>query len=199
MRVAIYCRVSTEDQTSENQLLQLRAWCAQHGHEVTREYLDNGVTGTKGTAKRKAFAQLFDDAAKRRFDLVLFWSLDRFSREGMQRTITHLQRLDVCGVAWRSLTEPHLATDNELVRDILLALLSSLAKLEAKKIRERTIAGLERARARGKVLGRPKVAPSMVAAVRETLARGNGVIKTAKLCGCGVGTVQRIKGAMSAR
>jgi hypothetical protein len=63
----------------------------------------------------------------------LFWSLDRFSREGMQRTITHLQRLDVCGVAWRSLTEPHLATDNELVRDILLALLSSLAKLESQE------------------------------------------------------------------
>jgi DNA invertase Pin-like site-specific DNA recombinase len=198
MRVAIYARVSTEDQTSENQLLQLRAWCTQHGHDIAREYLDNGVAGTKGTAKRKAFAQLFDDAARHRFDMVLFWSLDRFSREGMQQTITHLQRLDVCGVAWRSLTEPHLATDNELVRDILLALLSSLAKLEARKIRERTLAGLDRARARGKVLGRPKVAPGVEAAVRETLGRGNGILKTAKLCGCGVGTVQRIKEAMGA-
>jgi DNA invertase Pin-like site-specific DNA recombinase len=121
MRVAIYARVSTEDQTTENQLRELREWCRQGDHTIVREYLDDGVTGTKGTAKRKAFAQLFADAARRRFDCVVFWALDRFSREGMMATVQHLQRLDVCGVSWRSHTEPHLSTDNELVRDILLA------------------------------------------------------------------------------
>jgi DNA invertase Pin-like site-specific DNA recombinase len=111
----------------------------------------------------------------------------------MMATVQHLQRLDVCGVSWRSHTEPHLSTDDELVRDILFALLSSLAKLEARKIRERTVAGLQRARAQGKTLGRPKVADDVEAAVRTSLSQGNGIIKTAKLCGCGVGTVQRIK------
>ena len=192
MRIAIYARVSTEDLTSENQLRDLRDWCKRQEHSIVREYIDTG-TGTKGTQKRSAFAQVFKDAASHRFDTVLFWALDRFSREGMMATVQHLQRLDVCGVSWRSHTEPHLSTDNELVRDILLALLSSLAKLEARKIRERTIAGLERARAAGKTLGRPKVADDVEAAVRASLNQGNGILKTAKICGCGVGTVQRIK------
>jgi hypothetical protein len=69
------------------------------------------------TLKRKQFAALFDDAAKRKFDCVLFWALDRFSREGMTQTISHLQRLSSYGVAFHSYTEPHLATDNELVRN----------------------------------------------------------------------------------
>jgi DNA invertase Pin-like site-specific DNA recombinase len=72
---------------------------------------------------------------------VLFWALDRFSREGMAQTILHLQRLSSYGVAFHSYTEAHLATDNELVRNILLALLSSLAEVEAEKISERTRAG----------------------------------------------------------
>ena len=95
--------------------------------------------------KRKQFAELFDDAAKRKFDCVLFWALDRFSREGMTQTIIHLQRPSSYGVAFHSYTEPHLATDNELVRNILLALLSSLAKVEAQKISERTRSGMSRA------------------------------------------------------
>ena len=96
MRIAIYARVSTEDQTSENQLRELREWCRKHDHTITKEYVE-AETGTKGTAKRKAFAQLFKDAARHRFDCVLFWALDRFSREGMMATVQHLQRLDVCG------------------------------------------------------------------------------------------------------
>jgi DNA invertase Pin-like site-specific DNA recombinase len=86
---------------------------------------------------------LFDDAAKRKFDCVLFWALDRFTREGMAQTIMHLQRLASHGVSFHSFTEAHLASDNELVRDVLLALLSSLAKVEAQKISERTKAGRE--------------------------------------------------------
>ena len=88
---------------------------------------------------------------------VLFWALDRFSREGMVPTIMHLQRLAACGVGFHSFTEAHLATDNELVRNILLALLASLAKVEAQKISERTKAGMARARAKGKRIGRPAI------------------------------------------
>jgi S-adenosylmethionine/arginine decarboxylase-like enzyme len=79
------------------------------------EYVDY-ESGQKGTEKRKQFAALFNDAAKRQFDCVLFWALDRFSREGMAQTIIHLQRLSSYGVAFHSYTEAHLATDNELVR-----------------------------------------------------------------------------------
>jgi DNA invertase Pin-like site-specific DNA recombinase len=158
MRVAIYARVSTNDkgQDPENQLRELRAWCANSGHTTTREYVEH-ETGGKGADKRKQFAALFEDAAKRKFDCVLFWALDRFSREGMARTIVHLQRLTSYGVSFHSYTEPHLATDNELVRNILLALLSSLAKVEAQKISERTKAGMARAKAKGIKIGRPKL------------------------------------------
>jgi DNA invertase Pin-like site-specific DNA recombinase len=107
--------------------------------------------------ERKQFAALFDDAAKRKFDLVAFWALDRFSREGMAQTIIQLQRLSSCGVAFHSYTEPHLATDNELVGNILLALLPSLAKVEAQKISERTKAGMARAKAKGIKIDRPKI------------------------------------------
>jgi len=97
------------------------------------EYVDH-ESGRKGTKGRKQFAALFEDAHKRKLDCVLFWALDRFTREGMVPTILHLQRLASYGVGFHSYTEPHLATDNELVRNILLALLASLAKVEAQKI-----------------------------------------------------------------
>ena len=157
MRVAIYARVSTDDkgQDPENQVLQLRRWCEQMGFHVLREYIEH-ENGGKGAAYRKQLAAMFAGAARREFDLLLVWSLDRFSREGMAATVAHLQRLASHGVAFRSFTEEHLSTENELVRNVLLATLSSLAKLEREKISQRTKAGLERARAKGKVLGRPK-------------------------------------------
>ena len=173
MRIAIYARVSTDDrgQDPENQLRQLRQWCASAGHERVHEYVDK-ESGRKGANVRKQFAALFEDAHKRKFDCVLFWSLDRFSLEGMVPTIMHLQRLSACGVGFHSYTEAHLATDNELVRNILLALLASLAKLEAQKISERTRAGMARARAQGKRIGRPTLAPKLKARIAELSAEG---------------------------
>ena len=104
MRVAIYARVSTDDkgQNPENELRELRAWCRNAGHTIVREYVE-AESGRKGAEKRKQFASLFDDAAKRKFDCVLFWALDRFSREGMVQTIVHLQRLASYGVSFHSL------------------------------------------------------------------------------------------------
>src|ERR1700757_494531 len=131
LRVAIYARVSTDDkgQDPENQLRELRAWCLNSGHVIIQEYIDR-QSGRRGADKRRQFAALLDAAAKRKFDCVLFWALDRFSREGMAQTIAHLQRLTSYGISFQSYSEPHLGTDNELVRNILLALLSSLAKAE---------------------------------------------------------------------
>jgi DNA invertase Pin-like site-specific DNA recombinase len=181
MRVAIYARVSTDDrgQDPENQLRELRAWCANTGHKISQEYVDYD-SGRKGADKRKQFAALFNDAAKRKFDCILFWALDRFSREGMAQTIIYLQRLSSYGVAFHSYTEPHLATDNELVRNVLLALLSSLAKVEAQKISERTRAGMSRARARGVKIGRPRLAAELRHEITRRAATGETAYSVAK-------------------
>jgi len=181
MRVAIYARVSTEDkgQDPENQLTELRAWCANSEHATAREYVDR-ETGRRGAEKRKQFAALMEDAAKRKFDCVLFWALDRFSREGMAQTIFSLQRLSSYGVTFHSYTEPHLATDNELVRNILLALLSSLAKVETQKIGERTKAGMARARAKGVKIGRPKLGIELRRDIAQRAAKGQTPYAIAK-------------------
>ena len=184
MRVAIYARVSTDDkgQDPENRLRELRAWCINSGHVIFREYVEH-ESGRKGADRRKQFAALFDDAAKRKFDCVLFWALDRFSREGMAQTIAHLQRLVSHGVAFHSYTEPHLATDNELVRNILLALLSSLAKLEALKISERTKAGMARAKANGIKIGRPKLEIEIRQKIMQRAKKGETPYAIAKALG----------------
>ena len=159
-----------------------RQWCASDGHELVHEYVDH-ESGRKGTKDRKQFAALFEDAHKRKFDCVLFWALDRFTREGMVPTIMHLQRLASYGVGFHSYTEPHLATDNELVRNILLALLASLAKVEAQKISERTRAGMARAKAQGKRIGRPSIAAKLRQQIAERIAAGQTPYAVAKALG----------------
>jgi DNA invertase Pin-like site-specific DNA recombinase len=192
MRVAIYARVSTNDkgQDPENQLRELRAWSVNSGHTVTGEYVEH-ETGGKGADKRKQFAALFEDAAKRKFDCVLFWALDRFSREGMVQTIVHLQRLASYGVSFHSYTEPHLATDNELVRNILLALLSSLAKVEAQEISDRTKAGMARAKAKGIKVGRPKIGIEVRQKIAQRAAKGETAYAIAKALGIDRHTVAK--------
>src|SRR5262249_28093068 len=101
------------------------------------------------------FNRLFEDAAEDRFDSVLVWSLDRFSREGMIPTIEYLEKLTQSGVSFHSFTEPMISTDNELIRDIVLAVMASLAKQESLRISQRPKAGMERARAKGVRIGRP--------------------------------------------
>ena len=174
VRVAIYARVSTslaDGQDPANQVLQLRTWCGRMGYDIADEYVEH-ESGGKGPDQRKEYARLFSDAAQRKFDMVLVWALDRFSRRGLASTIAELQRLSSYGVSFHSYTEPHLSTDNELVRDLLLAVLSSLAKLERQKISERTKAGLERARANGKHIGRPQLSLAKRKQLRMVLDTG---------------------------
>src|SRR4051812_21050115 len=102
MKVAIYSRVSTSDQDNENQLSQLREFCQRQGYEIASEYVD---TASGGRADRAAFKAMFASASKREFDLLLFWSLDRLSREGVLETLQYLQRLTAYGIAYRSFTE----------------------------------------------------------------------------------------------
>jgi len=107
--------------------------------------------------KRPRFAAMLDAAHRRQFDIVLCWALDRLSREGMVPTIGHLQRLAAAGVVFHSYTEPMLSKDNDMVHDIVLAVMASLAKVERQRISERTKAGLARVRAKGTRLGRPAI------------------------------------------
>jgi DNA invertase Pin-like site-specific DNA recombinase len=141
------------------------------GYPVVREYVEH-ESGGKGVEYRKQLAAMFEGAARREFDLLLVWSLDRFSREGMAATVGHIQRVASHGVAFRSFTEEHLSTENELVRNVLLAVLASLAKLEREKISQRTKAGLERAGAKGKILGRPKFSDGDREKLRRALDNG---------------------------
>lgn len=197
-RVAIYARVSLDDgrQEAENQLAQLRVWCANSGHSILAEYVDR-VSGGKSANKRPQFAAMLDAAHRRQFDVLLCWALDRFSREGMVPTIGHLQRLAAAGVAFHSYTEPALSTDNEMVRDIVLAVMSSLAKVERQKISDRTKAGLARVRAKGTRLGRPaigdKVRERIAALVRDNPAMSAYAI--GKAVGCDIKTAAKYAAA----
>jgi DNA invertase Pin-like site-specific DNA recombinase len=192
MRIAIYARVSTDEkgQDPENQLRQLRQWCADTGHTIAHEYIDH-ESGRKGLNGRKQFAALFEDAHRRKFDCVLFWALDRFTREGMIPTIAYLQRLASHGVSFHSYTEAHLSTDNELIGNILLAVMSSLAKVEAQKISERTRAGMARARAQGKHIGRPALDPALQRKIAKRLGTGLSAYAVAKQLGIDAHTVAK--------
>lgn len=154
-RVALYARVSSKDkrQDTENQLAQLRAFCDTQGWTVEHEYVDR-ATGKH--SDREQFQRLFQDASQRKFDVVLFWSLDRFSREGVRETLNHLERLTSYGINWRSFTEQYLDSCGTF-KDAVLAILAVIAKQERVRLSERTKAGLEKARKQGRVGGRPRV------------------------------------------
>jgi len=159
MRIALYARVSTKDkgQDYENQLRELREFVnrkASDGWSLAHEYVDKA---SGKSSERPAFRRMLDDASRRQFDLVLFWSLDRFSREGVLETLQYLQRLSAHGVEWFSYREEYLRSVG-VFKEAVLAILAAIAKQERIRLSERVQAGLSRARAQGKVLGRPRAA-----------------------------------------
>ncbi len=166
LAVAIYSRVSTTKQETENQLAQLRDFARKQGWEIVAEYSDE-ATGKH--SDRADFQKMFSDASTRQFDLLLFWSLDRLSREGALETLQHLNRLTGYGVQWRSLTEQYLDSTG-VFREAVISILAVVAKQERIRLSERTRAGLERARTAGKSLGRPRL-PHTAAMSRTTLWR----------------------------
>ena len=155
MQAALYARVSTRDkrQDTENQLTQLRSFAASQHWTVAHEYVDR-ATGKH--PDREQFQRLFRDASQRKFDVVLFWSLDRFSREGVLETLHHLQRLAQYGVDYRSLTEQYLDSCG-IFKDAVLSILATIAKQERIRISERVHAGLAKARKQGRIGGRPRL------------------------------------------
>lgn len=167
--VAIYARVSTRDrQEVANQLRELRAYCRKQRWRIVGEYVDRD---SGGRADRPQFRRLFADAHQRKFDLVLFWALDRFSREGVLRTLTYLNDLESAGVGFKSYAEQYIDSSG-LFKEAILAILATLAKQERIRLSERVKAGLDRARAEGKRLGRPKLPDATITEIRRLHRQG---------------------------
>lgn len=191
-RVVIYSRVSTKDkgQDTQNQLRQLREFIStQPDWQLVHEYVDH-ASGKH--SDREQFKALFNAASRREFDTVLFWSLDRFSREGVFQTLQHLQRLTSYGVGYRSLQEAYLDSCG-LFKDAVISILATIARQERIRVSERTIAGLERAKAQGSQLGRPRVASdSDSAKARELRSSGMSLRNIARTLGLNRMTVYRL-------
>lgn len=188
--VALYARVSTKDlQEVDNQLLALREYCAKQNWVIVAEYVDHE---SGGHAKRPQFQQMFVDARARKFDLVLFWSLDRLSREGVSATLNHLERLTAAGVNWRSLTEEYLDSCG-VFRDAVLSILATIAKQERVRRSERAYAAIARLRKQGTTdhLGRPRLVVDR-AKVKELHGKGLSVRAIATELGVSSATAHRM-------
>src|ERR1039457_453193 len=157
MKVALYARISTRDkgQDTENQLLQLRQFCRQQGWEIAGEYIDQK---TGRTSDREAFQLLFQHAYEKRFDLCLFWALDRFSREGATDTLQHLRKLTNYGVQWKSYTEQYIDSAG-MFGEVIISLLAVLAKQESVRRSERASAAYAKLKSQGRTdhLGRKRL------------------------------------------
>jgi DNA invertase Pin-like site-specific DNA recombinase len=184
-RVAIYARVSTSDQSTDPQLLDLRRYVADRSWQSYKEYCDNGISGT--TDSRPALNELMDDARKRRFDMVLVWRFDRFARS-TRHLINALEEFKNLGIDFVSFQE-NIDTSSPL-GSAIFTIISAVAQLERDIIAERVKAGLRRAVANGKKLGRPRVAVD-VDRIARLRVQGRAWVEIAQELGIGKGTAQR--------
>jgi DNA invertase Pin-like site-specific DNA recombinase len=193
-RAALYLRVSTDGQTTNNQRRALTEVAERRGWTVTATYEDSGISGAKGRDKRPGFDAMLRDATRRRFDVLMFWSIDRLGRSTAAVTAA-LADLEAAGVAIYADKEAMDATTPH--GRAMLQMAAVFAELERGMIRERVMAGLARVRAEGKkTLGRPKVAKKVEDAIRARLSAGDGMLKVSKALGVGVSTVMRVRRAM---
>jgi DNA invertase Pin-like site-specific DNA recombinase len=193
--VALYLRVSTDGQSVRNQELKLEAAAKRSGWKIVAVFDDPGVSGAKGRDKRPGLDKLLKAVARREFDVVAAWSVDRLGRS-LPDLLTTLGELQAKHVDLY-LHQQALDTGTPAGR-MLFQMLGVFAEFERAMIRERVLAGLGRARKAGKVLGRPKLAADKEAAVRLMLAGGKGVNSTARDAGVSNGVVGRIKAEIEA-
>ena len=184
MRIGIYARVSTKDQSCELQVRDLRAYCAARGFDLVREYVDVGQSGAKDS--RPELNKLMDDAQKRQFDAIVVWRFDRFARS-TKHLLTALEEFRSLGIQFISYQE-NIDTSSALGQ-ALFTIVSAVAQLERDLIRERVSAGIRNARANGKRLGRPMrtVDPDRILQMR---AEGQTLEQIAENLGVGYGTVR---------
>lgn len=191
-RVAIYLRVSTDSQTTENQRRELEAVAARSGWEVAGLYEDAGISGAKGRDKRPGLDRLLKDATARKVNMIAAWSVDRLGRslQDLVGLLNELQSLK-CDLY---LHQQSLDTGTPSGR-AMFQMCGVFAEFERCMIRERVNAGLARAKAKGKKLGRRPVRASVEARIRELRAEGMGILKIGRTVGVGTSVVQRIIGA----
>lgn len=189
-RVAIYARVSTDKQTVTNQLLQLREIAQRSGYEIVQEYTDEGISGAKGRAERPALNEMMKAANQRKFDMIMIWSIDRLGRslQNLVETLNDLQAMKID----LYFQQQGLDTSTPSGR-MMFSVFGALAEFERSLIRERVIAGQQRAKAKGKKLGRPsKMNDGLRSAIQLLRQQGMGIKQIAKECGVGIGTVYSV-------
>ena len=189
-KVAIYARVSTDKQTVTNQLIQLREVAERCGYEIVQEYTDEGISGAKGRSERPALNEMMKAATQRKFDMIMVWSIDRLGRslQNLVEILNELQnmRIDLF------FQQQGLDTSTPSGR-MMFSVFGALAEFERALIRERVIAGQNRAKAKGKKLGRPsKMNEGLKTAIQLLRQKGMGIKQIAKECGVGVGTVYSV-------
>ena len=201
-RAALYLRVSTDGQTTDNQRRVLEEVAQRRGWPIVSVFEDAGISGAKGRDKRPGFDALLKAASRRRFDVLMVWSIDRLGRSAAT-VATTLEDLTASGIGIYCDKEAMDATTAH--GKAMLQMAAVFAELERGMIRERVMAGLERRRednrkaeAKGdlksvKALGRPKVGAEMEEAIKAKLASGVGMVKLAKELGVGVSVVQRVR------
>jgi DNA invertase Pin-like site-specific DNA recombinase len=188
-RAAIYARVSTDGQSIENQLSELEAVAAKEGWEVVERFVDKGISGSKGRDGRPAFDALCKGIVRREFEVVAAWSVDRLGRS-LQDLVAFLNELHSKHTNLY-LHKQGIDTTTPAGK-LLFQMLGVFAEFERSMIVERVKAGLHRARAQGRTLGRPRVGAATEAKVLALREKGNGMRKIARTLGIGNCTVQRI-------
>ena len=188
-KVALYCRVSTLDQTIDNQLIELRDHCSKMGWEVVKEYADEGLSGTLSRDKRPALNALIKDAYRKRFDPVVCWDISRIGRS-MKELILFLSDMKDRGIGICSVRQGFDTSTS--MGEIMFQFVGNLSSWERQMIRERTLAGLERARREGKTLGRIKVTNDrMTATIIELRNDKKSIRQIASEVGVSTATVHR--------
>jgi DNA invertase Pin-like site-specific DNA recombinase len=188
MRVAIYARVSTKDkgQDTENQLHQLREFAERHG-TIYKVYTDQE---SGGKSERAEFKTLLLEAYQKKFDLVVFWRLDRFSREGALATLRYLKELKDHGVNYKSFTEPYLDSLGPF-GDVIVSMLATIAAQDLIKISENTKAALAKKKAAGVKLGTPGKSQEQIAQIRRLKGGGMSNYAIGKSMGISASTVAK--------
>jgi DNA invertase Pin-like site-specific DNA recombinase len=187
--VALYLRVSTDKQTVANQQRDLEAVAERSGWKIAEVYQDNAISGAKGREKRPAFDRLLKDAARRRFDIVAAWSVDRLGRSLID-LIGFLQELHALKIDLY-LHQQGVDTTTPAGK-AMFQMLGVFAEFERSIIRGRIAAGLARARKEGRKLGRPRIGPDVERQIIEHRAGGAGILKIARKLGIGTSAVQRV-------
>ena len=189
-KVAIYARVSTSSQDSSNQLLELRIIAKRMGYEVVSEFIDNGISGSKGREGRPALDLMMKSATQRKFDMVMCWSIDRLGRS-LQNLVEILNELQSMSIDLFFLQQG-MDTSTPSGR-MIFSVFGAIGEFERNLIRERVIAGQKRAVANGVKMGRPsKMNDGMRSAIKLLREKGMGIKQIAKQLQVGIGTVYSV-------